>query len=205
MIRIARLLAFVLLLPALALASGPDPTPRYIDHQVCKGGSDDGADCFFDSDCSKNKCVIDWVKGKGTTLAGEMTIAYDQEVRDHWTGNLTGYKAISVILDLKGNGQKRLFTETYMKEGFPTDNPQIPGWGGNISEALLAGQSTCDDFLYLRPESTLADQLTAMSNLPATKVPAIFLAKKTETWDESATTLGSALRCKVKIRFFNEP
>ncbi len=206
--RISLALAIVMVLGGVAHASGPGFQPRYEDYQVCKKGPAAGLDCMSDSDCLDSECVIDWVKGRGTTLNGTLTVFYDDRVRDFKAGVDTSYQALNMMLEVRVKGQKHLFVETYMDATDPTKQPQVLGWNPVLNEELLSSFASCTSFLYTAAETKTADALRALAGLPATKTPVIGVVKeKTESFPHYAVgdDLGSAIRCKVKIRFFNEP
>ncbi len=198
------------LLATTAWGSGPSGgDPVFADYQVCKGGPNKAADCMFDVDCPNSKCVIDWVTGPGTRLRGTITATYDDQVRD-WRDDIeTDNQAVTVTLEVKANGAKHILAETYQEHDNPELQPEVLGWGGlPFFEDEWASSLGCGEFLYARPETKMGEALLAIAGLPSTKVPVVGWVKaKTETFDHShsSDTLGTTVRCQVKIRFWNEP
>jgi hypothetical protein len=150
--------------------------------------------------------VIDWVRGKGTTLGGALTAFYDDQVRDFRDGVDTDNQAIVVTLEVKANGAKHLLSEVYQEADDPDLQPEVLGWGGVPFAEDDWKSLDCEDFLYARPEQRMAEALQSLAGLPPTKVAVVRSVKtKTESWDHANDSLGTALRCKVKIGFWNEP
>lgn len=192
-----------------ALASGPGGggTP-YPDHRICKGGSSKGADCTVDVDCPGSKCVLDWVSGKGTTLNTTLTAFFDDEVRDFFWSVDTANQAIVIMMEFKANGERHLLAEAYQNHLDPTTQPQVLGWGGIPYDEFDWAGVDCEDFLFARPDAKMGAAMNTLAGLPATKVPVVFSAKKkTAKWNHSSGSdpFGTAIRCKLKIRFLNEP
>jgi hypothetical protein len=192
-----------------ASASGPSGSPKFEDYQICKGGSNKGVDCEADVDCPGSVCVIDWVEGPGTAFNAAVTAIYDEQTRD-WRNQLdTPYKAFHVIIELKAAGQTHMLAETYHRDSDPSLQPEVLGWGGiPFDEFDFTSVNFCNGLLYGSPDEKMADALRAIAGLPATKLPVVAKVKgNPEIFDHDAGSdpIATAVRCKVKIRFFNEP
>lgn len=196
-------------LAATAIASGPSGTGTpFVDHRICKGGVNKDADCSMDADCPKSKCVLDFVKGPGTTLNTILTAFYDDQVRDFFWSVDTSNQAIVIQMELKAGGEKHFLAEVYQNYLDATSNPQVLGWGGIPYDEFDWTSVDCEDFLNAQPDAKMGAQLNVIAGLPPTKKPVVVAAKKkTEKWNHSGGSdpFGTAIRCKLKIRFLNEP
>lgn len=193
----------------IASASGPSGSPKFKEYQVCKGGPSKGADCLADVDFPGSACVIDWVSGPGTALNGTVTAVYDAQTRD-WRNQLdTPYKAFHVIIELEAAGQTHMLAETYHNDAHASLQPKVLGWGDiPFEESDFISAGFCDGLLYGSPDVKMADALRAIAGLPPTKLPVVAKIKgDPQTFDHAASgdPIATAVRCKVKIRFFNEP
>lgn len=190
----------------LAVASGPDPSVLTFGRKVCKGGADDGVSCNDDADCSKNKCILNVVKGKAINAV--LTAFYDPDSRD-WRdeADLT-FKAMNVLVQFKYKGTAHVFAETYMQNSGASNAPKVGSdWGSaDIIEDILKSPTFCDALLLAYPDAPLSDALNDAVGLPTTKRPYISKVKRGWNYDHSAAgdKLGTTAICKVKFGFLHE-
>jgi hypothetical protein len=205
--KVKSFLAIALAFASPVWASAPSPESRFQDFQICQGGENKGTDCMFDADCPGSKCVLDWVTGPGTKFKATVTVVFDQDVRDWRNQADLAFQALSVVMEVKAAGDKHMLAETY-QDTDPTMQPEVLGWGGvPFDEGDFLGSGFCNGMLYATPDVVIADALRDLAGLPATKRPVIskVIGPAQIFPHDGADRLSTVVRCKVQIRFFNEP
>jgi len=180
-----------------AFGGAPDPGNRNngLAH-ICQGGDNKNNTCDAnngDGDCPGGKCVF---KFNEKTYAAKMTAVFDDFVTPPGSESTANGHALTVLLEMKVNGQKQVFAETY-SDGF---NDMFFGvWNNPVTESDLVLEPP-GDFVSQNPPGGLADALRAALNETGTPV-IVKTGKSVQATDASGTNLGSVIKLKVKLRF----
>lgn len=210
----------MLLTAATARAGGPLPEIReaMLPH-ACKGGGNAGMACSDDTECPGSSCEINFLKGPGTTLNGELTLIIDDDTSNYGgctTSCIDDVVTATVLLEVQKNGPK-LFTQTYENLFFGATafdvvqglqlGPTLSDMFGPVSEFGLQQNVQANNVLYnfllQEAEFDLANGLRRLTGIPGRPV-IIAAPKKIDQFryaDETESPLGSVIRLKVKIRF----
>lgn len=214
--------AVLLLASQGVFAGAPTPPFRAADvENICKGGERRGETCNPSSEpteCPGGSCEIVFVT---KPVTGILTIISDDFVLD-WaatadlgpqpgSGVVGGQNALTVMLEIRVNGQPHMIVETYQNNADVFSDPSIDAAvvaSGPINEALLEAATDPTNFDALanlenaRAEgSTMGPAVCALLGAPANAVALItdFTGKVASTI-HAGDNLGSVLRSKVKIR-----
>jgi hypothetical protein len=203
-----------------ANAGGPLPEVREetLPH-VCKGGGNAGVACSDDTECPGSSCEIDFLKGPGTTLNAVLTLMIDDDASNFGgcvSDCIDRVVTATVLLEVQKDGPK-LFTQTYANLFFGATafdvvqalqlGPPLSDTFGPVSEfglqSNIAANNVLYNFLLQQPDDPLADALRRLTGVAGRPVIVAAPAKIKQylSSNETESTVGSALRLKVKIRF----
>jgi hypothetical protein len=188
----------------VASAAAPQPDQRQTEFaHVCAGGPDKGTACSpaAADDCPGSRCVLATLS---KPIRGTLTIIAHDSVTD-WLNGVAGNRALTVMLELKApDGSKQMLAATYQDLAVPSEPPAGPGnvvaipMDENALQNLASGVS---GLLFVRPESTLSQELQALFASTGTPVLVATTDGSARGADHTGDGLATVLRFKVKIQF----
>ena len=217
----------ILSLAALLVAAGPAgagaPAPgtknANLPH-ICKGGTNKNDPCDANNgnaDCPGSTCVF---KFNEKAYKGTLIVSMDENVTNE-SDQPFAAQAATALLEMKANGQKRFFAETY-SDGL---NPMTFGvWNDPVTEDNLIDVTQAQDWVEQNPAGLFADALRSF--LSETGTPVVTDASIVSRSDGRGVTactevgkpepcctgpgtgtcsgsevLGSVVKLKIKFRF----
>lgn len=190
-----------------ARAGAPQPDQRQGDYEhVCKGGPNKAQACTVatqDADCPRSECVV---KTLSNAIKGTLTIIAHDSVTD-WLNGGAPNSALTVMLEVKApDGSKQILAATYQDLGVPTNPPEAPGDVVAIQMdefALQTVSGALNGLLFVRPESTISEQLQALFGSAGTPVIVGLEDRGAQAADHTGDGLATVLRFKVKLQFLD--
>lgn len=223
-------LTATLLTASSALASGPPGTDVPIGYGFCKSGPNKGAACNLHSTCDssyppKHLCVVEYLKGQGSTLRGTLTVIIDDHLTDlcpqspFWSTHclsdspLLNRRAAGLILEFKHKGQVHVLSNLY-QDNNPADPPWLYfGTAEGVTEDNLPTidglEDRCESWIptHRQPSPAMAfalQNITGINGRPII-VDAKFKGPTDSPQNGGNNGFASIMRCKVKIRFMDAP
>ncbi len=199
-----------------ALALAPWPAPAQSDSlfvatgspRRCSGGANIGCACEGDGACVGGTCEPVKLRGRGimTIIVDAAITDYEETPITHAPGPkptdppaLVERRAVTVLIDLKARGRKRLLSETY----------QLPGDTETINGTTLLGfaenvvASKGDRTLVFRPQGVLEEKLLCLFDPAEGGGELVLFGAKIDlpAEDPGASPRATVVRLKVGIAF----
>ncbi|MGE0679720.1 MAG: hypothetical protein AB7P69_02265 [Candidatus Binatia bacterium] len=210
---------------AHAGAPGSATAERFLSiPRFCDRGPNEDKLCIDDSDCRPNgKCVIEYLRGRGTDFSGLVTIIVDDNVsKFDGTEAVSDIVAVTILFETKYRSKIHLLAQTYQNlEGVNADEvlnalregPFIADTGASnqrVTESRLNDAITTDpsitildDLLWQSGDSEVANELREIYGVDGDPV-IVEAARKINRVEHSAhgaDGLGSVAQLEVKGRF----